>query len=236
MDGRTLIKLMRDSKLIDENLTRTDVDILFAKYKDRGKRTITFKQFKMALNDMASKKNMSYEEIARVIIACRPRLHGVTHAKKIKFYDDASQYTGVFKHSGGPPTTIDKGPSDLAHLLDRSPSDIRGVKIADAEETAPTNLRARRGSLPFIPANFNEREGSAESGRKSKISARERSERRSMVLEKPMPKMESCGDAFCSRILEFIEFYHFDNDCCQLKRNLTQLLSSEAAKGSKPGK
>jgi hypothetical protein len=42
MEGKSFAKLAKDTKLIDKKLTATDVDLVFAKVKDKSERRITF--------------------------------------------------------------------------------------------------------------------------------------------------------------------------------------------------
>lgn len=42
MDGKTFAKLTKDCGLLDKKLTPTDVDLIFAKVKDKTARKITF--------------------------------------------------------------------------------------------------------------------------------------------------------------------------------------------------
>jgi hypothetical protein len=42
MEGKTLAKVAKDCKLIDKKLTATDVDLIFAKCKDKAERRITY--------------------------------------------------------------------------------------------------------------------------------------------------------------------------------------------------
>jgi len=42
MDGKGFAKMAKDTKLIDKKLTSTDVDMTFAKIKERTARRITF--------------------------------------------------------------------------------------------------------------------------------------------------------------------------------------------------
>ena len=42
MDGKTFAKLAKDTKILDKNLTATDIDLIFAKVKDKSERRITF--------------------------------------------------------------------------------------------------------------------------------------------------------------------------------------------------
>jgi len=45
MEGKSFAKVAKDLKLIDKNLTATDVDLIFAKIKDKAARRITFTEF-----------------------------------------------------------------------------------------------------------------------------------------------------------------------------------------------
>ena len=42
MDGKVFAKVAKDCKILDKKLTTTDVDIIFAKIKDKSGRKITF--------------------------------------------------------------------------------------------------------------------------------------------------------------------------------------------------
>ena len=48
--------MMKDTGLIDSQLTQTDVDITFAKFKTKGKKKMTYEQFESALGHVAEKK------------------------------------------------------------------------------------------------------------------------------------------------------------------------------------
>jgi len=45
MDGKTFAKLAKDTHILDKALTATDIDLVFAKVKDKAARKITFEQF-----------------------------------------------------------------------------------------------------------------------------------------------------------------------------------------------
>jgi len=40
MDGKTFAKMAKDCKILDKNLTATDIDLIFAKVKDKAARKI----------------------------------------------------------------------------------------------------------------------------------------------------------------------------------------------------
>jgi len=45
MDGKTFAKMSKDTKILDKLLTATDIDLIFAKVKDKAARKINFTQF-----------------------------------------------------------------------------------------------------------------------------------------------------------------------------------------------
>jgi hypothetical protein len=57
MDGRSYVKCFRDTKILGAGLTTTDIDLTFAKVKDRTARKITYAQFQASLVHIAAKKN-----------------------------------------------------------------------------------------------------------------------------------------------------------------------------------
>jgi hypothetical protein len=133
LDGRTFVKFLRDSKLLTKNCTRTDADLIFTKVKPRGAHTMTFQGFITCLNEVAKRKNVRFEKLVDHIISTvqGPKLNHVSQAEHVRFHDDKSQYTGVYKHGG--PTNIGAGGDgetvSLSKLADRSAYDIRGRKI-----------------------------------------------------------------------------------------------------------
>lgn len=105
MDGKVFAKLSKDCKLLDKKLTATDIDLIFAKVKDKAARKINFKQFEAGVALMAEKKGVSADDVKSVIMQTGgPHFKG-TKAEKVKHHDDKSLYTGV--HAKGGPTTVD---------------------------------------------------------------------------------------------------------------------------------
>ena len=130
MDGKSFAKLAKDCQLLDKKLTTTDIDIIFAKIKDHSERKITFQQFTVGIDNIASKKGMSAEQVIEHIVqAGGPHFQG-TKAQHVKLHDDKTTYTGVY--AAGGPTTVDAGHgkiSDISQTCDRTAADIRGVKL-----------------------------------------------------------------------------------------------------------
>ena len=125
MEGKSLAKLAKDCKLLDKKLTATDIDLIFAKVKDKSERRINFNQFNAALGLFAEKKGCSAGDVcAKVEASQGPVLHG-TKAEANKFHDDKSLYTGVYAQGG--PTNVDKDKiSDISQTVNRQPADVRG--------------------------------------------------------------------------------------------------------------
>lgn len=128
IDGKSFSKLAKDTKLLDKKLTSTDIDLIFAKFK--SVRTMTFEQFKKALEECAKKKGVSIEVVHSTICQSGGPQYNGTKADYVKFHDDKNLYTGVYANGG--PSTVDIGAggkiSDLSQLADRSSADVRGVK------------------------------------------------------------------------------------------------------------
>jgi len=131
MDGRQFAKLAKDCKLLDKKLTATDVDLAFAKVKDKAARKINFVQFDHALDTFASKKGVTKNDIIKQIEVSGGPTFQATKAAYNKFHDDKSLYTGVYANGG--PSNVDVGGngaiSNIAQLCDRTASDVRGRKI-----------------------------------------------------------------------------------------------------------
>ena len=130
MDGKTFMKFNKDCKLLVKNkVTSTDIDIIFAKVKTKGKRKIDVAQFKAACELVVAKKKITLPELlAKASTAGGPKFKG-TKADYVKFHDDKNTYTGVYAKGG--PTNVDtKGGqiSDISQLCDRTSANVRGVK------------------------------------------------------------------------------------------------------------
>lgn len=63
MEGKVFAKMAKDCKLIDKNCTATDIDLIFAKVKDKSERRITFAQFENGLTHIAEKKKVSLDDV-----------------------------------------------------------------------------------------------------------------------------------------------------------------------------
>lgn len=125
MDGRTWKKVCVDCNLVSKKYSAADIDLTFARVKDKTAKKIDFAQFQAALKEVATKEGVSVDAIAaKVVEAGGPKSSG-TQAQANKFHDDKSTYTGV--HTKGGPTTNDNRIS-LSSLADRSTADARGVQ------------------------------------------------------------------------------------------------------------
>jgi len=127
MDGRTFGKVMADAKVGGKKNIATDADLAFTYVKSQGKNKITAAQFEAGVRHLTSRLGLQFEDVkSRIVGAGGPQYTG-TKADAVRFHDDKSTYTGIYLN-GGPSTTGD-GPMELHSLLDRSPADVRGVKL-----------------------------------------------------------------------------------------------------------
>jgi len=69
MEGKTLVKLCKDCKIIDKKFTSTDVDLIFAKVATKGQKKITYDQFEKALEAFATKKGTDADTIKNAILS-----------------------------------------------------------------------------------------------------------------------------------------------------------------------
>eukprot|EP00949_MAST-11_sp_MAST-11-sp1_P000388 g388.t1 len=133
MDSRTFQKFCKDVGLLDKRCSKTQIDLIFTKVKGRGMRTIDFDSFITALTMIAQKKRVPFESLISYLLQthAQPTLTGATAVETVRFHDDKSTYTGVYKRGG--PTNLGGGGSGpaitLENLADRSPYDIRGRKL-----------------------------------------------------------------------------------------------------------
>jgi len=110
MDNASFVKMATECGLIDRKLKKTDVDLIFMKFKPRGSRKIDFETFnRMVLPELGAKKypRLDPEEathlIAEAIAASGgPQANQVTGtATGSGIYaklTDTSQYTGQYRH------------------------------------------------------------------------------------------------------------------------------------------
>ncbi|XP_067911631.1 tubulin polymerization-promoting protein [Heterodontus francisci] len=107
MHGKNWSKLCKDCNIIDgKNVTITDVDIVFSKVKAKSFRTITFDQFKDALEELARKrfkgkiKEEAIQEIHKLIEGESPVISGITKtvlSPTLERLTDTSKFTGSHK-------------------------------------------------------------------------------------------------------------------------------------------
>ncbi len=107
MEGKTFAKMAKDCKILDKALTATDIDLIFAKVKDKAARKINFTQFKAGIEACATKKKITFQALSDSLCATGGPVFTGTKAEAVKYHDDKSQYTGVHAN-GGPSTSGDK--------------------------------------------------------------------------------------------------------------------------------
>jgi p25-alpha len=129
MDGKTFAKVAKDCGLLDKKLTATDIDLIFAKIKDKSARKITYLQFEKGVAEMATKKGVTAADVTGAIVAHGGPTFTGTKADAVKFHDDKTLWTGVYAKGG--PTNVDAGRggqvSDISQTCNRGQADVRGV-------------------------------------------------------------------------------------------------------------
>eukprot|EP00927_Polykrikos_kofoidii_P057180 TRINITY_DN51298_c0_g1_i1.p1 TRINITY_DN51298_c0_g1~~TRINITY_DN51298_c0_g1_i1.p1 ORF type:complete len:555 (-),score=114.36 TRINITY_DN51298_c0_g1_i1:76-1626(-) len=95
IENREFSKLCADCGLYDGNYTMRDADIVFVHVVPRGKRNMTFEQFKRAVGEIAKKRGMSTTDVQRAICQTDGPKWNATEAESVRFHDDKDLYTGM---------------------------------------------------------------------------------------------------------------------------------------------
>jgi len=111
MDGRCFLKLCKDCGLMDKKLGSTDVDLIFAKVVEKGKRRINAAQFGEAIRQVAAKKGVSESSIREAVLIAGPPIVKGTKSDNVRLHDDKTTYTG--SHAHGHVDSIDAGLAKL---------------------------------------------------------------------------------------------------------------------------
>jgi Ca2+-binding EF-hand superfamily protein len=69
MDGPSFSRLCRDGNLINDELTSTSIDIIFARAKEKGKRKIDKEGFLKALSIIAAEKGVTFDELTEGLVS-----------------------------------------------------------------------------------------------------------------------------------------------------------------------
>lgn len=147
MDGRTWVKCLKDSMLLDEDFTSVDADLIFARVKGRGARRIDFATFRKALGEVAKKWNSMTQEQVEDIVCLASAPHYDNQADMplddtqgpARFYYDMSLYTGTHKYGG--PTMVGNG------ICEGSPVDFQEHVNRDREGEMAASAERRRKAL-----------------------------------------------------------------------------------------
>ncbi|KAL4444340.1 hypothetical protein ABPG75_012077 [Micractinium tetrahymenae] len=115
LDSFRCTKLAREAGLLDSSLTTQALDVLFAAAKERGARRLSFDAFLRLLRAIADKKGVPLGEVAAAVAAVQVPAVRATTPEAVKFHDDRSLYTGVYR---GGMSVVDDRP-DLSRLVDR---------------------------------------------------------------------------------------------------------------------
>ena len=63
IDGKTFAKFAKDCGVINKKCSNTDIDLIFAKVKDKTARKIDFAQFDAAIEQCAAKRGETKEQL-----------------------------------------------------------------------------------------------------------------------------------------------------------------------------
>lgn len=78
METRACLKLAKDCGLLCKKLTTTDIDIVFAKTKTKGKRKINFDQFVSCTRQWATRLGLPHPEvIVKIVSAAGPQVNSL---------------------------------------------------------------------------------------------------------------------------------------------------------------
>ena len=127
IDSARFLKLCKDGKVLDRNFRLFDLDIVFQ--KNSNKRRMGFKGLQKALLEIALKKNHDVVKVVEKIYlntSDGPSIRGTFADDYVRFHDDKTTYTGVYKAGG--PTNVDYGNMGFHQLINRSnKGTVRGV-------------------------------------------------------------------------------------------------------------
>lgn len=225
MDGRTLAKLAKDSQILSKKLTSRDVDLVFATVKTKGTRFITFNQFQSALKKFAQRKGVSYNRIvAQIVSNGGPKQHRTTKAQSVKFHDDKSMYTGVYKKENFH-IPEEKSGFDLATFTNRKPADVRGVRKHTRSQHAKSIQRRATLDMHSRQLSLNTYEFDADANDLSDEETTTKGSFSRMKSKDSRPHPNCCGDRMCQKMIGLIEMYQKSKDCCGLKINLQALFA-----------
>lgn len=89
MDGARFSKYCSDCKILSKGVSRTDVDLAFAKCKDKGARRLTFDQFLKALNLLAARRDVALVELLQRCLTFEgPVNHSSVRVGNVRLHDD----------------------------------------------------------------------------------------------------------------------------------------------------
>jgi len=101
-EARDLRKLCQDCCLHCRKFRPTDLDIIFASVKEKGKITINFEGFKDCIRGIAKKKQCPVKAV-QAAVAEREALgmeFNATQADAVRLHDDKTLYTGIHARGG----------------------------------------------------------------------------------------------------------------------------------------
>ncbi|KAJ3077393.1 hypothetical protein HDU98_000043 [Podochytrium sp. JEL0797] len=107
LDNAKFAKLCRDSGLVDHaSLSPIDVDIIFAKCKQKGKRKLMYIEFLEALREVAKTRQCEVDHVVALVVTAVPEINGTIPEVDdlLDKLTDTSLYTGTHKNRFDPVT------------------------------------------------------------------------------------------------------------------------------------
>mmetsp|Transcript_13817 Transcript_13817/g.23764 ORF Transcript_13817/g.23764 Transcript_13817/m.23764 type:complete len:313 (-) Transcript_13817:233-1171(-) len=115
MDSRSCQKLAKDCGLVGRVLTTTDIDLIFAQCKTKGKQRIDFNQFVDCTRHWASKLRQSHAEIVlKIIQSSGPKINSLVPQESARSHSSSGSEANTPEQDVSP--TPSKQPRAMARL------------------------------------------------------------------------------------------------------------------------
>ena len=96
INERTFSKIFQEAHVLDNELTKTDLPIIFGAVKSANNVKIGYAQFKAGVELAAKKKKISVSALEHILSKSHgPKARGTT-PEQVRFHDDKTQFTGVY--------------------------------------------------------------------------------------------------------------------------------------------
>jgi len=138
MDGRSFVKLCRDSDLIDSKFSATDADLVFAKAVLKGQRRIGLEEFQLALIFLAERRRSEKADVFKLVAENGGPALTMAKTEAARFFEERSAEVAP---------SINAAPRPISASL-KPPSTPRGK----LPELLPSPPQKTKSLLPPSPA------------------------------------------------------------------------------------